>query len=209
MRDTLAVPAQQPRPTTNDSTLRARVSAGGSSRDGYRFTGEFHYFRVPRSAWHDRLAAVRDLGFEGVSIYVPWNWHQPTPTALDLSGRTLPERDLLGALDAIAAAGLTCIYRPGPFITGEWRDGGIPAWLWQRDPSIVALDARGRSAAAGQAYPALTYAHPGYEVPAVGLADHVDPSRRRLPGLARRTHRPPPARRRVVVVAAAARPDGA
>ena len=136
------------------------------SREGYRFTGEFHYFRVPRPAWRDRLAAVRDLGFEGVSIYVPWNWHQPTPTAPDLSGRTLPERDLLGALDAIAAAGLTCIYRPGPFITGEWRDGGIPAWLWQRDPSIVALDARGRSAAAGQAYPALTYAHPGYEVPA-------------------------------------------
>ena len=146
--------------------MRETRAVPASSRDHYRFTGEFHYFRVPRSAWHDRLAAVRDLGFEGVSIYVPWNWHQPTPTALDLRGRTLPERDLLGALDAIAAARLTCTFRPGPFITGEWRDGGIPAWLWQRDPSIVALDANGRSAAAGQAYPALTYAHPGYQVPA-------------------------------------------
>jgi len=119
-----------------------------SPTDRFVFTGEFHYFRVPRAAWADRLAQVRDLGFEGVSIYVPWNWHEPSPGALDLTGRTSPERDLFGALEAIAAAGLTCLYRPGPFITAEWRDGGIPAWLWAADPSILALDAAGRPAGA-------------------------------------------------------------
>lgn len=139
-----------------------------SPRDRYRFSGEFHYFRLPRRSWRDRLAQVRDLGFEAVSIYAPWNWHEPQPGALDFTGRTLPERDLLGALDEISAAGLACIYRPGPFITAEWRDGGIPAWLWQNDPSILALDARGRPAGAGQPYPALTYAHPGYATPAAG-----------------------------------------
>ncbi len=75
----------------------------------YCFTGEFHYFRVPRKSWADRLVQVRDLGFEGVSIYVPWNWHEPAPGAIDFTGRSSPERDLLGALDEIAAAGLTCI----------------------------------------------------------------------------------------------------
>jgi beta-galactosidase len=136
------------------------------SNEGYRFSGEFHYFRVPRKSWPDRLSQVRDLGFEGVSVYVPWNWHEPEPGAIDFTGRTLPERDLLGALDEIAAAGLTCIYRPGPFITAEWGDGGIPAWLWQRDPSIVALNSAGRSAGAGRPYPALTYSHPGFAGPA-------------------------------------------
>src|SRR6476646_498683 len=137
-----------------------------SPTDSYRFTGEFHYFRVPKRAWSDRLRQVRDLGFEGVSIYIPWNWHEPMPGAVDFTGRTLPERDLHGALEAIAAAGLECIYRPGPFITNEWRDGGIPAWRWSSDPSILALDAAGRPAGDGRPYPALTYAHPGYLGPA-------------------------------------------
>ncbi len=138
-----------------------------SPADRYRFTGEFHYFRVPRRDWEGRLKQVRDLGFEGVSIYVPWNWHEPARGELDLTGRTIPERDLLGALDRIAAAGLRCIYRPGPFITAEWRDGGIPSWLWHDDPSILALDARGRPAGAHRPYPALTYPHPAYETAAV------------------------------------------
>jgi beta-galactosidase len=142
------------------------VSGRHSPQDHYRFSGEFHYFRVPRRDWRDRLARVRDLGFDSVSIYVPWNWHEPQPGAVDFTGRMVPERDLLGALEEIAAAGLSCIYRPGPFITAEWRDGGIPAWLWQRDPSIVALDAEGSSAGADRPYPALTYSHPGYEKPA-------------------------------------------
>lgn len=143
------------------------VTSGAAPRDRYRFSGEFHYFRVPRQAWSARLRNVRDLGFEAVSIYVPWNWHQPTPDEPDLTGRTILERDLFGALDAIAAAGLQCIYRPGPFITAEWRDGGIPAWVWQQDPSCRALDAAGRPAMTGRPYPALTYPHPGYERPAV------------------------------------------
>ena len=156
------------------------MSRRHSPTDRYVFTGEFHYFRNPRRTWRDRLAQVRDLGFEAVSIYIPWNWHEVAPGDLDLTGKTSPERDLLGALDEIAGAGLDCIYRPGPFITAEWRDGGIPAWLWQRDPSILALDAAGRSAGAGRPYPALTYGHPGYEGPAVqwlvtsieSVADH-------------------------------------
>jgi len=49
------------------------VSDAHSPDDRHRFCGEFHYFRVPRRSWADRLAQVRDLGFEGVSIYVPWN----------------------------------------------------------------------------------------------------------------------------------------
>ncbi len=143
------------------------MSASKSPTDRYVFTGEFHYFRLPRASWADRLAQVADLGFEGVSIYVPWNWHEPAPGKLDLSGRTLPERDLFAALNEIAGAGLKCIYRPGPFITNEWRDGGIPAWLWEQDPSILALNAAGLPAGSLRPYPALTYAHPGYEARAV------------------------------------------
>jgi beta-galactosidase len=142
------------------------VSDRGSPADRYRFSGEFHYFRVPRRRWKDRLRQVRDLGFEAVSIYVPWNWHERSPGSFDFAGRKVPETDLDGAIEEIAAAGLECILRPGPFITAEWRDGGIPAWLWQRDPSILALDSTGQPSGTGRPYPALTYSHPRYEGPA-------------------------------------------
>ena len=123
-------------------------------------SGEFHYFRVPRKDWSARLEDVRAAGLNAVSIYVPWNWHEPQRGRLDLTGETLPERDLVGALDAIEAAGLDCVYRPGPFITAEWRGGGIPSWLWEELPEVQALDAEGRAAGAGRPYPAITYTHP-------------------------------------------------
>ena len=130
--------------------------------DRYLLSGEFHYFRVPQPQWADRLKQVRALGMEAVSIYVPWNWHMPQPGALDLTGKTRPERNLPGALDAIAQAGLKCIFRPGPFITNEWRGGGLPDWLWEQHPEILCLTADGRPSGLNLPYPALTYAHPAY-----------------------------------------------
>ncbi len=129
----------------------------------YLLSGEFHYFRNPRSQWRDRLQQVADAGLEAVSIYVPWNWHEPKPGSLDLTGVGEPEQDLIGALETIAAAGLDCIFRPGPFITAEWRDGGLPRWLWDTEPRILALDVHGRVAGEGRSYPAITYEHPAYK----------------------------------------------
>lgn len=128
----------------------------------YLISGEFHYFRVPKPYWLDRLQRVRDIGMDSVCIYVPWNWHMPEHGTLDLVGRTLPERDLLGALETIARAGLKCIFRPGPFITNEWRGGGLPDWLWEQTPQLLSLDVNGLPSGRNRAYPAITYAHPAY-----------------------------------------------
>jgi beta-galactosidase len=106
---------------------------------------------------------MRDIGLTATSIYVPWNWHQPDPDSPpDLDGRTIPERNLRAAMDEIAAAGLDCIFRPGPFITAEWRNGAIPDWLWEREPGGLALDVTGRVSAPDHPYPAITHAHPAY-----------------------------------------------
>ncbi len=129
----------------------------------YLLSGEFHYFRVPRADWADRLRAMRDMGLTATSIYIPWNWHQPDPDApADLDGRTSPERNLRAAMDEIEAAGLDCIFRPGPFITAEWRNGGIPDWLWEREPGVLALDVGGEVSAPDHPYAAITHAHPAY-----------------------------------------------
>lgn len=127
----------------------------------FLLSGEFHYFRVPRRAWRDRLAAMADAGLRAASIYVPWNWHAPDPDTTDFTGAEVPERDLPAVLELIAAAGLECVFRPGPFITAEWRNGGIPDWLLS-DDDLLARDAEGLPSGRGRAYPVLTYAHPGY-----------------------------------------------
>jgi len=132
-----------------------------AAADQFLLSGEFHYFRVPRPHWHDRLMAMRDAGLDTVSIYIPWNWHQPTASTMDFAGRSTPERDLLGALDEIENLGLSCIYRPGPFITAEWHGGGIPDWFLEEHPSARAIGATGFPVVGGD-YPAITYAHPAY-----------------------------------------------
>lgn len=145
-------------PQTRSRSLAAALLAGTR----FLHAGEFHYFRVPRHLWRDRLHQMRDVGLNGVSIYVPWNWHQPTCDGLDLTGHTSAERDLVGCLEDIAAAGLACIFRPGPFITAEWRGGGLPDWLLERHPEILGCSSSGEPAGAPSDYPVVTYAHPEY-----------------------------------------------
>ncbi|HSP38882.1 MAG TPA: beta-galactosidase [Frankiaceae bacterium] len=130
---------------------RARLAEGS-----FLLAGEFHYFRVPRQEWRSRLDLVAAAGCSAVSVYVPWNWHCPDPETLDVTGTTSPERDLHGALSEVRAAGLDCVLRPGPFITAEWRGGGIPSWLWETFPEILARRADG-AVLGTEPYPAITY----------------------------------------------------
>ncbi|MDQ6936504.1 MAG: beta-galactosidase, partial [Actinomycetota bacterium] len=39
---------------------------------------------MPAAHWRQRLDKVAEAGLSAVSIYVPWNWHQPRPDTLDL-----------------------------------------------------------------------------------------------------------------------------
>lgn len=41
------------------------------------FSGAFHYFRVPRAYWSDRLRKMRAAGLNAVETYIPWNLHEP------------------------------------------------------------------------------------------------------------------------------------
>lgn len=41
------------------------------------YSGAFHYFRVPRAYWRDRLRKMRASGLNTVETYIPWNLHEP------------------------------------------------------------------------------------------------------------------------------------
>lgn len=88
-------------------------------------------FRVPRAQWHQRLLAVKGLGYHAVDVYIPWNFHEIAPGVWDFSGR----RDVEAFLEDVHACGLYAMVRPGPYICSEWDGGAIPAWV-TTDPAM-------------------------------------------------------------------------
>ena len=108
-----------PRPRS-ELTERGLRLAGGREVDF--FTAEMHYWRVPRAAWGACLAAVKELGFEIVSTYVPWSVHETAPGRYDWSAG----RDLVGFLAEVEKAGLLAVLKPGPHINAELTHFGFP-----------------------------------------------------------------------------------
>ena len=88
-------------------------------------SGSLSYFRMLPEQWDDRLAKLAALGANTVEIYIPWNLHEPTPGSYNFSHRL----DLPQFLDRAAAHELLVLFRPGPYICGEWDFGGLPWWL--------------------------------------------------------------------------------
>lgn len=94
-----------------------------------------------------------------VSTYVPWNWHEPTEGEFDFTGETHPCRNLIGFLDLVKAENLFLIIKPGPFVHNEMKNGGIPTWLTDQHPEVLALGPDGLTSRY-QSYPPLSYMHP-------------------------------------------------
>jgi hypothetical protein len=112
----------------------------------YIHGGEVHYFRLPRAVWRDRLRLAREGGMNTISSYIPWYWHEPEEGVVDLTGATMPERDLRAFLDLAVDTGLKVIARPGPFINSELRWGGFPEWLFRDHPDTMSRRGDGRIA---------------------------------------------------------------
>lgn len=83
------------------------------------------YFRVPRGLWADRMAKIRQAGYNTIDVYFPWNYHELAEGVWNFRG----ERDVAEFLHLAQEAGLWVIARPGPYICSEWDGGGLPAYL--------------------------------------------------------------------------------
>jgi beta-galactosidase len=88
--------------------------------------GTVAYFRLHREDWRSRLEAVKVCGFNGIDIYVPWNYHEMDEGSFDFSSGN---RDIATYLQLCQELGLWVYFRPGPYICNEWDGGGLPAWL--------------------------------------------------------------------------------
>ena len=109
-------------------------------KDGEPFryiSGSFHYFRVPRFYWKDRLMKMKAGGLNAVQTYIAWDIHEPVQEKYNFEG----DADLVSFIKLADSIGLLVIIRAGPFICAEWDFGGFPAWLL-KDPSITLRSSR-------------------------------------------------------------------
>jgi len=110
-----------------------------SERDGalvldgkprYLFSGDYPYYRDDAANWERRLLQMKAAGMRYVSFYIPWRHHQPRESeAPDFTGRTAPERNVVGFMELIRRHGLLAIAKPGPFIHAELQYGGLPDFV--------------------------------------------------------------------------------
>ncbi|XP_068739243.1 beta-galactosidase-like [Montipora capricornis] len=97
-------------------------------KDGKPFryiSGSFHYFRVPKPYWEDRMKKMKSAGLNTLQTYVAWNLHEGKEGVYNFTG----DNDLEGFINMAQSAGLLVIVRAGPYICAEWDLGGLPPWL--------------------------------------------------------------------------------
>ena len=114
---------------TFDST-----SLAFDGRREFFFSGEMHYFRVPRAGWRRRMRLWKEAGGNFVATYVPWIVHEPEEGRVVFGDR--PERDLAAFLETAASEGLPVMLRPGPYQYSELVHGGLPSWLMRDYPQL-------------------------------------------------------------------------
>lgn len=125
---------------------------GGEDR--YLVSGEFHYFRVPRDDWKRRMQLFLDAGGNTLATYVPWLIHEPEEGTILFGDR--PERDLAGFLSLAGEMGLNVLLRPGPYQYSELKNGGLPTWLLDNYPEILARNVKNETFT----YDGVSYLHP-------------------------------------------------
>lgn len=142
----------------------------------YLLSGEFHYFRVPKVDWRERMRLFKAAGGNCLATYIPWLLHESEEGHFRFSGEDW--LDLEEFLQTAQSEGLYVIARPGPYQYSELVYHGLPAWLVRDYPETLALTATGEVIG----YASISYTHPVFLAKVRSWFDQV------LPILARYTH---------------------
>ncbi len=89
-------------------------------------SGEFHYSRCQEADWEEALLKMKAGGLNTVATYVFWIFHEEQPGVFAWDG----PKNVRRFVALCARHGLYVILRIGPFAHGEWRNGGLPDWLY-------------------------------------------------------------------------------
>lgn len=122
---------------------------------GYLYSGEFHYFRVPRTDWRRRMRLFREAGGNCIATYIPWLIHEPAEGSF-LFNSPDGVLNLDEFLNVAREEMLAVIARPGPYQYSELVYNGLPSWLCRNYPELRAKHFDGKDFTLGS----ISYMHP-------------------------------------------------
>ena len=111
-------------------------------------SGEMHPQRIPRQYWRQRIRAAKAMGLNTISFYVFWNGLEKPDRSWDFKG----SNDIGAFIDLCKQEGMWVIFRPGPFVCGEWDLGGMPVYLIKDDETKLRCTANEEFMKAQQRY---------------------------------------------------------
>ncbi len=136
----------------------------------YLLSGEFHYFRVPKTDWRRRMSLFKEAGGNCLATYIPWLLHEPQEGSFTF-GKAADWLDLEGFLQTAREMDLYVIARPGPYQYSELVYDGLPGWLCEQYPSIRARNWEGQPFRISS----VSYLHPIFLEKVQGWFDKVCP----------------------------------
>ncbi|HEY3365584.1 MAG TPA: beta-galactosidase [Symbiobacteriaceae bacterium] len=141
------------------------TSATSQFRDGIFYlddqpqffvSADYPYYRDDAAKWPARLSQLKGLGIRVITFYVPWRHHE-VDGSLDFTGRTAPNRNVLGFLRLVQELGLLAVVKPGPFIHAELDFGGLPERMDPRQsPDLEPMRTAQHELSYWQSYPLPT-----------------------------------------------------
>ena len=93
-------------------------------------SGEMHPARIPHQYWLHRIQMAKAMGMNTIAIYVIWNFHETQEGVFDFAS---PSHDIAEFIRLCQQEQMWVLLRAGPYVCGEWDNGGIPAYLLADD----------------------------------------------------------------------------
>ncbi len=95
-------------------------------------SGEMHPSRIPAEYWRQRIQMAKAMGCNTISARIFWNFHESVEGVFDF---TEGNHNIAEFIRIVSEEEMWLLLKPGPYVSGEWDLGGIPAYLL-RTPEI-------------------------------------------------------------------------
>jgi beta-galactosidase len=118
------------------------VSYQVGGRAFFLYSGEIHYFRVPKKDWKQRMELLKAAGGNCLATYIPWLIHEPEEGCFRFQSED-GRLDLEDFFRLANELGLYVVARPGPYQYSELVNAGLPAWLIKKYPEMLAQNIDG------------------------------------------------------------------
>lgn len=126
------------KPVTGEEKVPVKFSWGGEKNQEFMVDGkpfqirgaEIHPQRIPREYWRHRIQTAKAMGLNTIAFYTFWNDFERPDGSFDFK---TGNRDIAAFIKLCQEEGMWVLFRPGPYVCGEWDLGGLPHYLL-KDP---------------------------------------------------------------------------